>query len=64
MLSEEEIGRLLGVLLSELRQLSLTNARTEVAEAGITGVNAPKQYWDPFIAGVEAAFYRLDPDAD
>ena len=59
-LSEEDIGRLFGVLLSELRQLSLTNARVAVAEAGITGVNAPAQYWDPFISGVEAAFYRLE----
>ena len=59
-LSEEDVSRLFGVLLSELRQLTLTNARAAVAEAGITGVNAPAQYWDPFISGVEAAFYRLE----
>lgn len=59
-LSEEDIGRLFGVLLSELRQLRLLDARTCVAEAGITGVNAPAQYWDPFITGVEAAFCRLE----
>ncbi len=58
--SEEEIGRLFGVLLAELRTLSLTNARAVVARAGITGVNAPKQYWDPFLTGVEQAFQRLD----
>ncbi|KZD07352.1 hypothetical protein [Oceanibaculum pacificum] len=63
MLSEEEVGRLFGVLLAELRSLSLTNARAAVAAAGITGVNAPKQYWDPFLAGVEQAFYRLEPGA-
>jgi hypothetical protein len=62
-LSEQEVGRLFGVLLAELHSLSLTKARTVVAAAGITGVNAPKQYWDPFLSGVEAAFYRLEPDA-
>jgi hypothetical protein len=62
-LSEEEVARLFGVLLAELRNLSLTTARTAVAAAGITGVNAPTQYWDPFLAGVETAFYRLEPDA-
>ena len=62
-LSEEEVGRLFGVLLSELRRLSLTNARTAVAEAGITGLNAPQQYWDPFISSVDAAFYQLEPDS-
>ena len=61
-LSEEEVRRLFGVFLSELHQLSLTNARVAVAEAGITGLNAPEQYWDPFISGVDAAFYRLEPD--
>ena len=45
-LSEEEVGRLFGVLLAELRTLSLTKARTVAAAAGITGVNAPTQYWD------------------
>ena len=59
-LSEEEIGRLFGVLLAELHTLSLTKARTVVAAAGITGVNAPAQYWDPFLTGVEQAFYRLE----
>ncbi len=62
-LSEEEVGRLFGVLLAELHTLSLTNARTVVAKAGITGINAPMQYWDPFLTGVEQAFYRLEPDA-
>ena len=62
-LSEEEVGRLFGVLLAELHTLSLTKARTVVAAAGITGVNAPKQYWDPFLTGVEQAFYRLEPDS-
>lgn len=60
MLSQEEVGRLFGVVLAELRSLSLTNARAAVAQAGITGVNAPQQYWDPFVTGVEAAFYRLE----
>ena len=41
----------------------LTKARTVVAAAGITGVNAPKQYWDPFLSGVEQAFYRLESDS-
>ena len=63
LLSEEEVGRLFGVLLAELRTLSLTNARATVAKAGITGINAPTQYWDPFLTGVERAFYRLEPDA-
>ncbi|MBN8995224.1 MAG: hypothetical protein J0H94_08355 [Rhizobiales bacterium] len=62
-LSEEDIGRLFGVVLAELHTLSLTKARTVVAAAGITGVNAPTQYWDPFLAGVERAFYRLEPDS-
>ena len=62
-LSEEEVGRLFGVLLAELRTKGLTDARTVVAAAGITGVNAPTQYWDPFLAGVETAFYRLNPEA-
>ena len=31
--------------------------------SGIVGVNAPQQYRDPFLAGVEAAFYRLEPKA-
>lgn len=62
-LTEEDVGRLFGVLLSELRTLSLTNARAAVAAAGITGVNAPKQYWDPFLTGVESAFSQLRPEA-
>jgi len=62
-LEVEDIDRLFGVLLSELRQLGLTEARTVVAAAGITGVNAPKQYWYPFISGVEAAFHRLQPSS-
>lgn len=61
-LSDEEIGRLFGVLLAELRTLSLTSARAAVAAAGITGVNAPAQYWDPFLAGVERVFHRLAPE--
>lgn len=61
-LSDEEIGRLFGVLLAELRSLSLTNARVAVAAAGITGVNAPAQHWDPFLTGVERAFYKLEPE--
>lgn len=62
-LSEEDVHRLFGVLLSQLqRRLSLTGARMAVAEAGITGVNAPQQYWAPFLAGVDAAFHRLQPD--
>ena len=60
--SDESVGRLFGVVLAELRSLSLTKARTVVAAAGITGVNAPTQYWDPFLAGVEQAFYRMEPD--
>lgn len=62
-LSEEDIGRLFGVLLAELRTLPLTKARTVVAAAGITGVNAPTQYWDPFLAGVERVFYQLEPQS-
>lgn len=62
-LSDEEIGRLFGVLLSELRRLRLTDARIAVAEAGITGLNASKQYWDPFITAVDAAFHELERDA-
>jgi hypothetical protein len=62
-LSEEDIGRLFGVVFAELRTLSLTNARTVVASAGITGVNSPTQYWDPFLAGVERAFYQLEPES-
>ena len=62
-LSEEEVGRLFGVLLAELYTLSLTKARTVVAAAGITGVDAPTQYWDPFLTGVEQAFYRLESDS-
>jgi hypothetical protein len=60
---EEDVGRLFGALLSELRTLSLTKARTAVAAAGITGINAPTQYWDPFLAGVERVFYQLEPEA-
>ena len=63
-LSEEEIGRLFGVLLSQLKsQLSLTDARTAVAEAGITGLGASRQYWDPFICAVDAKFHELSSDA-
>ena len=62
-LPEEHVRRLFGALLSQLPSLSLTRARTAVAAAGITGVNAPEQYWDPFLAGVESAFYRLEPEA-
>ena len=62
-LSEEEVGRLFGVLLAELYTLSLTKARTVVAAAGITGVDARTQYWDPFLTGVEQAFYRLESDS-
>ena len=61
-LSDEEIGRLFGVLLAELRTLSLTSARAAVAAAGITGVNAPAQYWDPFLAGVEGVFHKFGPE--
>jgi hypothetical protein len=63
LLSEEEVGRLFGVLLAELKTLSLTKARTVVATAGITGINAPDQYWDPFLAGVDRAFWKLDPES-
>jgi hypothetical protein len=62
-LTEEQVCRLFGVVLAELHSLSLTKARTVVAAAGIVGVNAPQQYWDPFLAGVERAFYRLEPEA-
>ena len=62
-ISKEDVGRLFGVLFAELRTLSLTTARTAVAEAGITGINAPQQYWDPFLTGVERAFCRLEPEA-
>ncbi len=62
-LSDEAVGRLFGVLLSELPRLRLTEARAAVAEAGITGLNAPRQYWDPFISAVDAAFSRLEPDS-
>jgi hypothetical protein len=51
------------VLLAELRSLRLTDARMAVASAGITGVNAPAQYWDPFLTGVERAFFRLDHES-
>ncbi len=62
-LTDEQIRRLFGVVLAELRSLSLTNARAAVASAGIVGVNSPQQYWDPFLAGVETAFNRLEPEA-
>ena len=62
-LSDEDVGRLFGVLLAELRTLSLTKARSAVAAAGITGINAPTQYWDPFLAGVEKVFYQLGPES-
>ncbi len=62
-LSDEAVGRLFGVLLSELPRLRLTEARAAVAEAGISGLNAPRQYWDPFISAVDAAFSRLEPDS-
>lgn len=62
-LSDEDIGRLFGVLLAELRTLSRTEARSAVAAAGITGINAPAQYWDPFLAGVERVFYQLGPES-
>jgi hypothetical protein len=62
-LSETDIGRLFGVLIAELRTLSLPNARAAVAASGITGIKAPKQYWDPFLAGVDTAFNQLEPEA-
>jgi hypothetical protein len=62
-LSDEEVRRLFGVVLAELRTMPLTQARSAVAAAGITGVNAPQQYWDPFLAGVERAFVDLEPEA-
>lgn len=62
-LSDEDVGRLFGVLLAELRTLSFTKARSAVAAAGITGINAPTQYWDPFLAGVEKVFYQLGPES-
>jgi transcriptional regulator with GAF, ATPase, and Fis domain len=36
-LTEEQVSRLFGMLLAELHKLSLTNARTAVAAAGIVG---------------------------
>jgi hypothetical protein len=62
-LSDEDVSRLFGVLLAELRTLSLTKARSAVAAAGITGINAPAQYWDPFHTGVERVFYQLGPES-
>jgi hypothetical protein len=62
-LSEQEVKRLFGVLMTALRTLSLKDARTAVAAAGITGINSPTQYWDPFLAGVERVFGLLEPDA-
>lgn len=62
-LTDEQVQRLFGVLLSALRQLRLTDARVAVAEAGITGLNAPEQYWDPFIASVDAVFHRMEPES-
>lgn len=63
-LTEQEVRRLFGVTLSELREsMSLTDARSAVAAAGITDINAPKQYWDPFLAAVDTAFNQLEPAA-
>jgi hypothetical protein len=62
-LSDEDVGRLFGVLLAELRTLPLTKARSAVAAAGITGINAPAQYWDPFHTGVERVFDQLGPES-
>lgn len=61
-LSDEVVRRLFGVLFAELRTISLTEARTVVASAGVMGDGAP-QYWDPFLAGVERAFDRLESEA-
>ena len=63
MLTEQQIQRLFGVLLAALRSLSLKDARTAVAASGITGINAPNQYWDSFLAGVERVFGQLEPEA-
>jgi hypothetical protein len=60
--SEEDVHRIFGALVSQLHgQRTLTSARAAVLKAGITGVNAPKQYWAPFLDGVEKAFCGLEP---
>lgn len=62
-LSEEEVGRLFGVVFAQLKTLTLNEARLAVAAAGITDFDAPEQVWHPFLAGVQRAFYRLEPEA-
>jgi hypothetical protein len=60
-LSEEEIGRLFSVLLSELPALSFTEARKAIGAAGISDVSSP-QYWTPFINAVDSRFRQLTPE--
>ena len=63
-LSDQDVSRLFGVLIAEVRATqSLTNARTVVARAGIVGVHARTEHWHPFLAGVDRVFMQLDPEA-
>ena len=59
--TEIDLNRLFGVFLASLHdKLSLTDARMVVAKAGIVGVNAGGQYWDPFLRAVDLEYHQLD----
>jgi hypothetical protein len=58
-ISEQDTDRILGVLLSEIQSLGMTNAQSLVAAAGII-VSA--QHWQLFRAHVNTAFRRMPLD--
>ena len=59
MLSDEDANRILGVMLSEIQSLGMTEAQRLAAAAGI---NVAAEYWLPFRAAVDAAFRRMTPE--
>jgi len=56
-LTEEDTSRILGVLLSEIQGLGMTQAQRIAAAAGI---NVTEAHWQPFRSTVVHAFNRMD----
>jgi hypothetical protein len=60
-LSDTDLSRVLGVMLSGLHGLGMTQARRVVSEAGIVGLGQI-QHWVPFDGAVESAFFQMDSE--
>jgi hypothetical protein len=57
--SVEDTNRILGVMLSEIQSLRMTDAQQAVAAAGII---VTAQYWHPFRTQVNDAFQQMTVD--